>query len=268
VLARAIDDSTFSILNSCILFNQIDIINYVQSDPAFLREIVGIFLTEEMLLQLGGLKSEPPKPTKENTSVDGETSQLKSGGLPNVSEKPALTEHEVQLRRDVVMLIQQLCAMGKNVQLPARMALFRNLSDRGILLAVQWALGQPEDDEQGLQMICTAGEILTTLLDHDVGGVRNHVMKQIGSHVEDKPIRKLEIETLPVLMCRLLARSRDLGVQSQVGESLRIMLEIPQGDAADQHVRFACPGFCTNFGLVFRHFIANHGCKAVYARKR
>ena len=40
VLARAIDDSTFNVLNSSIIFNQIDIINHIQNDMPFLREVV------------------------------------------------------------------------------------------------------------------------------------------------------------------------------------------------------------------------------------
>lgn len=238
MLARAIDDSTFNVLNSCILFNQIDIINYVQGDQAFLREVVGIFLSEEMLVQLGGgLKTEPTKPPKEGDKMELDG----SGQKPNCPQtngpgKPPLSETEVQLRRDVVLLIQQLCVMGKNVQLPARMALFRTLSDRGILFAVQWALSQLEHDEQGLQMISAGGEILTALLDHDLNGVRGHVLKQIGPIDEKSSGAKSDNDTVLALICRVLTRSRDLGVQSQVGESLRVLMEIPQSEAADAHV--------------------------------
>ncbi|KAI0340888.1 DUF625-domain-containing protein [Trametopsis cervina] len=227
VLARAIDDSTFNVLNSCILFNQIDIINYVQNDPAFLREVVGIFLNEEMLFQLGGLIHEV---AKEDPAANSDAASSK----PNSSSKPDLTQAEIARRRDVVILIQQLCVMGKNVQLPARMALFRTLSDRGVLFAVQWALAQPEADEQGLQMISTGGEILTALLDHDLNGVRGHVLKQIGPPGDEKIVKKGDSDTILSLMCRVLTRSRDLGVQSQVGESLRVLMEI-QGDVGDAH---------------------------------
>lgn len=238
VLARAIDDSTFNVLNSCILFNQIDIINYVQNDPAFLREVVGIFLNEEMLVQLGGLRPEPARPPKqgETKEIDSSGSDVVGPSSNSTSKESASKERELQLRRDVVLLIQQLCVMGKNVQLPARMALFRALSDRGILFAVQWALGQPEGDEQGLHMICAGGEILTALLDHDLNGVRGHILKQIGPPSEDKSPRRPDSDTLVSLMCRVLTRSHDMGVQSQVGESLRVLMEIPQGEAADTHV--------------------------------
>ena len=51
-----------------------------------------------------------------------------------------LTKAEINIRWEVIILLQRLAIMGKNVQLPARLTLFRTLVDRGILFAVQWAL--------------------------------------------------------------------------------------------------------------------------------
>ena len=101
-----------------------------------------------------------------------------------------------------MFLIQQLCVMGKNVQLPARMQLFRILTDCGIPFIVQWALEQEEYENtipvgagsggtaesssakekgkgRGKEMIAAGGEILMTLLDHDLNGVRAHIVKQL-----------------------------------------------------------------------------------------
>ena len=75
----------------------------------------------------------------------------------NGSPKRQIPEAELKRRREVLLLVQQLCIMGKNVQLPARMALFRTLCDRGILFSVQWGLGQPDRYPEGLQMISAAG---------------------------------------------------------------------------------------------------------------
>src|ERR1700734_988517 len=61
VLARALDDSTFNVLNSCIIFNQIDIITHVQQDPMFLRDVVRLFIDEEMLAG-GGPPSSMKRP--------------------------------------------------------------------------------------------------------------------------------------------------------------------------------------------------------------
>ncbi|KAI0711050.1 component of IIS longevity pathway SMK-1-domain-containing protein [Cerioporus squamosus] len=239
VLARAIDDSTFNVLNSCIIFNQIDIITHIQNDPMFLREIAGMFMDDDLLALLGlptKQQSEPGRDagseSKDSDKMDVDQSEAKVNGAshPNgqgegssSSVKP-LSHEELTRRREVVFLVQQLCMMGKNVQLPARMALFRTLVDLG--------LSQPEDDEEGRQMIATSGEIMMALLDHDLNGVRGHVLKQLGTLEREKASGKniRDKETVLVLMCKVLVRSRDLAVQSLVGEALRLLLEMMSND--------------------------------------
>lgn len=43
VLARSLDDPTFSVLNGLIFFNQVDIVQHLQYDASFLKELFGIF---------------------------------------------------------------------------------------------------------------------------------------------------------------------------------------------------------------------------------
>lgn len=43
VLARILDDPTFSVLNSLIFFNQVDIVNHIQSNGLFLKELFSVF---------------------------------------------------------------------------------------------------------------------------------------------------------------------------------------------------------------------------------
>lgn len=47
VLARILDDPTFSVLNSLIFFNQVDIVTHLQTNSAFLKELFGIFGQQE-----------------------------------------------------------------------------------------------------------------------------------------------------------------------------------------------------------------------------
>jgi protein phosphatase 4 regulatory subunit 3 len=46
VLARILDDPTFSVLNSLIFFNQVDIVQHLQANTAFLNELFGIFKSQ------------------------------------------------------------------------------------------------------------------------------------------------------------------------------------------------------------------------------
>jgi protein phosphatase-4 regulatory subunit 3 len=43
VLARILDDPTFSVLNSLIFFNQVEIVNHIQSNGPFLKELFSVF---------------------------------------------------------------------------------------------------------------------------------------------------------------------------------------------------------------------------------
>lgn len=142
-----------------------------------------------------------------------------------------LTESDVAFRREVLALIQQLCAMGKNVQLPARLALFRTLVDRGILFAIQWAFSLPEKEETSKNVVSAAGEIMAILLDHDLHGVRGHVCKQAAALEREKEAGRLgadRAETLLKLMCRVMVQSRDVAVQCQIGDALKALLDVSQ----------------------------------------
>ncbi|KAG6845446.1 hypothetical protein H0H87_009354 [Tephrocybe sp. NHM501043] len=308
VLARALDDSTFNVLNSCIIFNQIDIITHVQADHTFLREIVKLFVDECMLS--GGAPPVPPQSTpngkkvskvppivgvtvdvngkplsgytgdsdaadtssQPSASTNGrkspsnadpnamevDSNSPKANGdaaphinargtpilIPQLPKRPDhyafappdnLSEEEVELRREVITLVQQLCIMGKNVQLAARMALFRALVDRGVLFGVQWAMSLPEREPINKPMISAAGEILVALLDHDLNGVRGHVLKQVVAIEKERAGGRKgadKAETILEMACRILAQSEDLAVQSQVGDALKAWMDVPPGEAS------------------------------------
>ncbi|KAF9062224.1 component of IIS longevity pathway SMK-1-domain-containing protein [Rhodocollybia butyracea] len=255
VLARVLDDSTFNVLNSCIIFNQIDIIQHVQQDNAFLRDIVKLYVDEDMLTG-GGRKAPQQLPANgqadpasisqgsNGAQYDGHSSSSPSPTPQTSSSAPIppqqqpyafappedMSDSALELRRSVICLVQQLCVMGKNVQLPARLALFRTLVDRGVLFAVQWALGLSEKEPVTKAMISAGGEVLAALLDHDLNGVRGHVLKQVVAIEKERSAGKRgadKAETIVELCCRNLASSKDLAVQSQVGDALKVWLDVP-----------------------------------------
>ncbi|KAH9482349.1 hypothetical protein JR316_0004447 [Psilocybe cubensis] len=310
VLARALDDSTFNVLNSCIIFNQIDIIQHIQQEPQFLHDVVRLFVNEDMLIggsstarratlqtqqqqqQLQAPASSnqltheqhPHADTSTSSSSQTLTSTPTSQSQPlvislntngdnvktdasqmDVDQKPAasspkavngtsahtngrgrrsnsyafappddLSEDDIALRREVVLLLQQLAIMGKNVQMPARIGLFRTLVDRGVLFAVQWAMELPENVDANKQMISAGGEVLSALLDHDINGVRAHVLKQTVAIEKERESGKKgadKAETFLHVLCRIMAKSKDLAVQSQVGDALKVWLDTPTIDS-------------------------------------
>ncbi|KAJ2929227.1 hypothetical protein H1R20_g7862, partial [Candolleomyces eurysporus] len=283
VLARAIDDSTFNVINSCILFNQIDIISHVQHDQHFLRDLISLFVDEaiffpkkppppqqappqghlppnQIIISLNGgadddmdVDPKPEDPGSSSSSASSSSSPSISRPFVNGSEaykelrqyyqqhysfapRHDLSEAEINLRREVIILLQQLCVMGKNVQLPARLALFRNLVDRGIIFAVQWAISLPDKEEASKSMISAGGEVLSTLLDHDLNGVRSHVIKHVDAIERERGSKKRyadKAETLLDAMCRIMATTKDLAVQSQIGDALKTWLEVPPAPPSD-----------------------------------
>jgi len=83
-------------------------------------------------------------------------------------------------------------------------------------------------------MIAVAGEVLMALLDHDVNGVREYATKQLEQFEDSSGA---SVEPLLSLLCSMLVRSRDLAVQTLVGDALRMMLEMPPVDKNDPMVR-------------------------------
>lgn len=194
-----------------------------------------MFMDEDLVASLG--LSNPAKEKEKQVKTEPDESP-KPNGLHLVTSAPK--EEDVVRKREVVYLIQQLSAMAKNVQIGARTALLRTLVDRGILFLVQWAFAQPESDPEGKAMIAAAGDIFTPLLEFDLIGVRGHVVKQLGLIERDKEAAKKgekgrERETLLMLLCRVLVRSKDLAIQSQLGEHISLILEVPSSET-EPHV--------------------------------
>ncbi len=202
-----------------------------------------------------------------HTVVNGQVSRSSHYSFAPPEE---LSEAEVTLRREVIFLIQQLCVMAKNVQLPARMALFRTLVDRGVLFAGQWAVGLPEKLPVNLPIIAAGGEILAALLDHDLTGVRGHVLKQVTAIEKEKDAGKKgadKAETILAMVCRILIQSRDLAVQSLVGDALKVWMDIPLNDGTETaHV--SDKSLCVTPGLNALPSIATATwCKDATSRK-
>ncbi|KAH8824742.1 component of IIS longevity pathway SMK-1-domain-containing protein [Flagelloscypha sp. PMI_526] len=260
VLARTLEDSTFNVLNSCIIFNQIDIIAHVQGEPSFLKQVVLSFVEEKVMFAIWNAEipgiSQRQNGQQKDDQMDVDSRDSKFSRTTNGTVPPVLTPEEVSKRKEVVLLVQQLCAMGKNIQLPARLQLFRTLVERGILFVVQWALGLPEQDppptapqentsadsadskptqdtppsppsHANLNLISAAGEILACTLDHDLLGVRQFLLRQVAV-IQKGPVKMpFKSESVLVLLCRIMAQSKDLAVQSLAGDCLKTWLEIP-----------------------------------------
>ncbi|RUS19445.1 component of IIS longevity pathway SMK-1-domain-containing protein [Endogone sp. FLAS-F59071] len=163
VLARTLEDSTFAVLNSLIFFNHVDIVNHLQHDAEFLKELFSI--------------------------------------LDNKAES-------LQRKRDVVLFVQQFCAIAKNLQMASRAGLYRALSHHGLFGIFEHSLADPD------ALVRMAGaEILGSILEHDPNLVK-----------QDKSKKSL-VETV---IQRFIA-DPDLGMKAQFVEVIRTLLDTATG---------------------------------------
>lgn len=165
MLARILDDPTFSVLNSLIFFNQVDIVSHLQANTAFLEELFGIIDSPEV---------------------------------------------DLKRKKDAIGLIQQCCAIAKNLQAPARATLYTNFIQNGLLLVITFALLNRDAS------IRVAGtDILVAMIDHDASMVRSYIFKAIGE--KKTPLTETLIELLLVEV--------DLGVKAQAADAIKVLLE-------------------------------------------
>lgn len=114
-------------------------------------------------------------------------------------------------RSEGVLFLQQLCAMGKLIQLPARISLYRTLTDWGLLNVLQYAL-----ERLGQTARNAAAEILMTIIEYDANSVRAHVVSQVEQNA--RPLVSMMID--------MLHNERDPGLKTQIAEAMRIIFDV------------------------------------------
>ncbi|RYP04687.1 hypothetical protein DL764_004303 [Monosporascus ibericus] len=165
VLARILDDNTFSVLNSLIFFNQVDIVQHLQANPNFLNDLFSIF-----------------KPGRQDASK----------------------------KKEAVLFIQQITAVAKNLQPPARQTLYNNLIAHGLLHVINFGLRHND-----VAVRVGATDILIAMIDHDPMMMRQTLYRQI--HEKQPPLTDSLIDLLLVEV--------DLGVKSQISDALKVLLD-------------------------------------------
>ncbi|KAI0447710.1 component of IIS longevity pathway SMK-1-domain-containing protein [Xylaria telfairii] len=163
VLARILDDNTFSVLNSLIFFNQVDIVQHLQANSSFLSELFNIF---------------------------------KSG--------------QDTRKKEAVLFIQQCCAIAKNLQPPARQTLYNNFIAHGLLQVIHFGLRSND-----VAVRVGATDIMVSMIDHDPQMIRQTIYRQI--HEKQPPLTDTLIDLLLV--------ETDLGVKSQISDTLKVLLD-------------------------------------------
>ncbi|KAK4193870.1 component of IIS longevity pathway SMK-1-domain-containing protein [Podospora australis] len=165
VLARILDDPTFSVLNSLIFFNQVDIVQHLNSTPGYMTDLFAVF--------------------------------------HNPNEEP-------QRKKEAVLFIQQCCAIAKNIQPPSRAGLYGNFLQQGLLSVINFGLRHTD-----VTVRIGATDVLISMIDHDPVVIRKTIYDSINR--KSLPLTDTLIDLLLVEI--------DLGIRSQISETLKLLLD-------------------------------------------
>lgn len=220
ILARIIDDPTFSMLNSFIFFHQVDIVQHLQHNQTFLTDLFAIFEPQSSEAE-GKAADAMIGPTMPSDSPQHDT---RSPDMPSGNTSGSTAVERKEKQHGAILLLQQFCSFAKNLQLSARNTFYRQMGERGLLRVLEQALaatsadGDPskqmlEDEEQAIRIATI--DILMMVIDHNANGVRAHCLKQ----ETDKK------QSLVIFLIRLLSREKDLGIQAQMAEALKVLVQ-------------------------------------------
>lgn len=225
VLARMLDDPTFNILNSFIIFNQIDIVTHFQHEETLLPRMFSAFpqlhhKDGKAVLETHEDPSNVP-PTEQPLANGASSPVVGPVPLPEYTSNSIAFDQDTR-RQDIIRMTHQLCATAKNVQVTTRFALYRLLVDRGVLYAIQWAFSvhNPTPDMVSVQHLC--GDILLSVMEYDPHGVRQNVLQHSEAGVR----------TLLEQMIATIGTTKDLALRGQIADAIRVLLEV-QGAGSD-----------------------------------
>ncbi|EUC57696.1 component of IIS longevity pathway SMK-1 protein, partial [Rhizoctonia solani AG-3 Rhs1AP] len=229
VLARMLDDPTFNILNSFIIFNQMDIVTHFQHEETILSRMFSAF--PQLIAKDGKSTLEthedptnvPPADTQPQPNGAGSSSPV-IGPMP-LPDYSTISPDQDTRRKDIIRMTHQLCATAKNVQVTTRFTLYRLLVDRGVLYAIQWAFSvhNPIPEMVAIQHLC--GDVLLSVMEYDPHGVRQNIL-----HHSEAGVR-----TLLEQMIATMGSTKDLALRSQISDALRVLLEV-QGAGGEMSV--------------------------------
>ncbi|KAF9093984.1 Platinum sensitivity protein [Mortierella sp. AD031] len=140
------------------------------------------------------------------SSIHGDRAFLKD--LFGILEADSET---IERKRDVILFTQQFCSIAKTTQLPARVGLYRTLSQTGLFNVFETALGD------SLPRIRMAGtEVFLAAMEHDPNLIRSYIVRQS----EEKTPKQL----MDIILDQFLVED-DVGIRLQFSEVIRILLD-------------------------------------------
>ncbi|KZO98148.1 DUF625-domain-containing protein, partial [Calocera viscosa TUFC12733] len=201
VLARVLDDPVFNILKNCMLFQQVDIIQYFSTEELVLRDLFSYF-------------DENGEKAAKAEAVDGRDK-----------------------RGDIILLLHQLCMMAKMVQVPLRVTLYRRLVDKGLVNALNWGLLSdiPQIRSATGELLSVVVDhdsaAVRNFILNQVGAPPLGAMPAPSPASTSKQARKLTL--LDTMQQVMLTPGIDVALKSQMADATRTLLEVLLADGSN-----------------------------------
>lgn len=258
VLARLLDDQTFTILTNMIYFAQTEIIAWISAEDGYLEELFGLFEDEDQPaeeplvdepveedVQTSILEQEEPEggteggdraagivPTASlgldipSSSSQAQSSAAESSAAHSSSASSQVAQSSittVSKDRPSTAKLQEAVRFVHQCSLTSK-----NLQNqqRSLLFSqfVRHGLFKLVDfalKDDSILIRSLGTELVVTLVDHDAALVRSHV-----SH-----------PSVHVILINLLLSERDAGLRTQAVETLKALFDPDAGDKSDEYVR-------------------------------
>lgn len=222
MLARLLDDPTFSMLSSMIYFHQVAILNHLQHNEDFTTALFKIFEDGSSSLNTKNSAANENSTTKATESGDENnaltTSASSHGDILGNAASTTGEESSISQKRDAIRFIHQFCLTAKNLQANQRAYLYTNFIKKRLFDVIVFAL------RDSVPNIRSAGtELILAIIDHDPSLVRNVELNSDGQN------STAIVDTL----IDILLSEPDFGITSQVAEALQILLDPTSGQPYD-----------------------------------
>ncbi|GAA5922498.1 Psy2p [Sporobolomyces koalae] len=263
ILARILEDSTFSMLNSAIYFNEVEIVNEVVGERKLIKDVFEILngANSQTSVDKGKGKERELGPKRTTIGPELPESVERFGKKPRLDldghdDTAAETRNDSSTsgsdigrlrQQQAIQFLTQLTQMAKNLQLPLRTSLYRTLVERGLLVALENALRFANElEDVGLRAQVIA--IWMSVVDLDAKDVRAHCLKQgkdketseedtddtvgagpeseNGSGTANEGSKKTGFErTMLGGLIETFKVEEDLGIKTQLAEALRVLVD-------------------------------------------
>ncbi|BGP21253.1 DUF625 domain protein [Rhodotorula toruloides] len=143
VLARVIEDSTSSLLNSAIYFNEVDIVNEITQERELLKEVFKILGENGEAAEAEG-KDKAVALRRKDTELFAGADLFKASSTeetPSTATAAGVSTPSAHERKlHATLFLQQLSQMAKNLQIPVRTTFYKTMCERGLLPALEGSL--------------------------------------------------------------------------------------------------------------------------------